>query len=745
MKNAFRIFFSLLFALLSSVPSMAAPPKTLSYQGVLTNAAAVPVNSTQSITFSLYALPIGGLPLWSETQPSVTVNNGLFAVTLGSVTPITLPFDATYYLGVQVGADQEMSPRQPLAASAYAITALSVDATGTVPGSTVVGPISAAGAGTNNTFVGAGAGNATSTGNTNVAFGSIALAALTTGSANTALGVQALSVADSSANNTALGRSALRFTTGGNNIGIGAFAGSLIATGNNNIAIGNNGTGSDASTIRIGSSGFGPYRAFVEGIRGITPASSDVLPVIIDVNGQLGTSTFAAISPIREPGANNTFGGTGAGNTSLTGDGNVAFGRNALPAVTTGIWNAATGYRSMLLNQDGNFNTANGLEALASNVSGNNNTAVGVRALLNSTAASNIAIGANAGASLTTGGENIAIGHVGVAAEAKTTRIGTNGSQTRAFIAGVRGVTTDNADALPVGIDSAGQLGNLASIPGSLISGPIAASTAQFQNTIIGAGAASNAVGEQNTVFGADALKNATSASNNIAIGPSALLANQTGGGNTAIGRFALGQVTGSENIGIGTNAGMELTTGNYNIVIGTNQGSAGESRTIRIGSQAVTEFDGPYRAFIQGISGVTSSSGVPVFVNSSGQLGTATSSRRFKENIASMSDASAGLMRLNPVTFNYLNGLDDGQKLTQYGLIAEEVAEVYPGLVVKTPDGQAETVRYHFLTPMLLNEVQKQQRVIASQAARIDALEKQSVRMAALLEKLESSPAAER
>jgi hypothetical protein len=89
--------------------------------------------------------------------------------------------------------------------------------------------------------------------------------------------------------------------------------------------------------------------------------------------------------------------------------------------------------------------------------------------------------------------------------------------------------------------------------------------------------------------------------------------------------------------------------------------------------------------------------------------LGVATSSRRFKEDIHDMADASDGLMRLRPVTFRYKQPFDDGTKPIQYGLIAEEVAEVYPDLVAHSADGQIETVKYQVLDPMLLNEVQKQ------------------------------------
>jgi hypothetical protein len=70
---------------------------------------------------------------------------------------------------------------------------------------------------------------------------------------------------------------------------------------------------------------------------------------------------------------------------------------------------------------------------------------------------------------------------------------------------------------------------------------------------------------------------------------------------------------------------------------------------------------------------------------------------------------ASSGLLRLCPVTFGYKRAYEDGSKPIDYGLIAEEVANVYPGLVVTGKDGQIQTVQFQKLTPMLLNELQKQ------------------------------------
>jgi hypothetical protein len=145
------------------------------------------------------------------------------------------------------------------------------------------------------------------------------------------------------------------------------------------------------------------------------------------------------------------------------------------------------------------------------------------------------------------------------------------------------------------------------------------------------------------------------------------------------------------------------------NIDIG-HSGVGGESNTIRIGTAGTHT-----AAFIAGISGATSASGVNVFVNSAGQLGTATSSRRFKQDIADLGVESDILMKLRPVAFYYKPELDSTHT-RQYGLVAEEVAQIAPNLVVFDGEGKPQTVRYHFVNAMLLNEVQKQRRLIEAQ-----------------------------
>jgi hypothetical protein len=146
------------------------------------------------------------------------------------------------------------------------------------------------------------------------------------------------------------------------------------------------------------------------------------------------------------------------------------------------------------------------------------------------------------------------------------------------------------------------------------------------------------------------------------------------------------------------------LGGGSNNIHVG-NGGAPADSGTIRIGtSGSQTSF------FAAGVRGVTTANNnaVPVVIDSNGQFGTVSSSRRYKEDIQDMGEASRGLMRLRPVTFRYQKPFADGSKPIQYGLIAEEVNEVYPDLVAHSADGQIETVKYQVLDSMLLNEVQR-------------------------------------
>jgi hypothetical protein len=248
--------------------------------------------------------------------------------------------------------------------------------------------------------------------------------------------------------------------------------------------------------------------------------------------------------------------------------------------------------------------------------------------------------------------------------------------------------------------------------------GALSVNTTGSGNTAVGLDAlAMNTTGSSNTATGAQALIFNTTGINNTATGNGALDFNTTGNANTASGTLALlNNFSGSNNIAIGYEAGYNVT-GSNNIDIGS-QGSGGDSGVIRIGTEGTQT-----SALVAGIYGVNTS-GIPVYVNSSGQLGTVSSSRRYKDDIQDMADASSGLMHLRPVTFRYKKPFSDGSKPIQYGLIAEEVAEVYPDLVARTADGQVETVKYQVLDSMLLNELQKQNTTISAQKEQIGAQE---------------------
>jgi len=182
-----------------------------------------------------------------------------------------------------------------------------------------------------------------------------------------------------------------------------------------------------------------------------------------------------------------------------------------------------------------------------------------------------------------------------------------------------------------------------------------------------------NQTGSHNTAVGSSALQNCTSGDQNVAVGEEALGGNIGGRQNTAIGFYSLSSFTsGQNNIALGQGAGASITTGNNNIFIG-NTGSDGDSGVIRIGTSGTH-----LSTSIAGIYNHAAASGVPVYIVSSGQLGTVTSSAKFKKDIQSMGDASDVLLALKPVTFHYKPEIDpDG--IAQFGLIAEEVDKVAP------------------------------------------------------------------
>ena len=238
-------------------------------------------------------------------------------------------------------------------------------------------------------------------------------------------------------------------------------------------------------------------------------------------------------------------------------------------------------------------------------------------------------------------------------------------------------------------------------------------------STAVGHNALADSTGSKNTAIGSLALQGNTTGHHNTAAGFSALLTNTTGSKNAAFGAQALSQSTGTKNIAIGFQAGATLTTGNNNIYIG-NQGAGSEFQTIRIGTAQTG-------TFIAGIANATVSNAATVIIDTTtGQLGVPLSSARYKQDIVPMGNRSEKVLDLRPVTFAYK---DDARAITHYGLIAEEVATVYPDLVTRTASGEVQTVKYQELIPMLLNELQRQRQEFQQQLAELRAIVGQDCR----------------
>ena len=357
-----------------------------------------------------------------------------------------------------------------------------------------------------------------------------------------------------------------------------------------------------------------------------------------------------AVSPAPDGGypGGNTAEGTNALFSLTSGSWNTAVGAQALNHDTTGGANTATGFQALFNNTIGNRNTAYGSRSLYRNFTGEENTATGVQALMNNAVDQNTADGFQALMNNRSGALNVATGW-------------------RALFRNDVGEenTATGAQSL-------------------------------FHNT----------TGSSNTATGARALLSNTEGHENTATGYQALLSNTIGFDNTAYGECALCSVTtGGSNIGLGTFAGDHLTTGSFNIEIG-NEGLTNDSGTIRLGTQGYQE-----RTFVAGISGVAVA-GDPVVVNFSGQLGVASCSARFKDEIKPMGKASEAILAFKPVTFHYKKDIDPRGR-PQFGLIAEEVAKVNPDLVSHDEKGELYTVRYEAVNAMLLNEFLKEHRTV--------------------------------
>jgi trimeric autotransporter adhesin len=165
-----------------------------------------------------------------------------------------------------------------------------------------------------------------------------------------------------------------------------------------------------------------------------------------------------------------------------------------------------------------------------------------------------------------------------------------------------------------------------------------------------------NVDGGFNTAIGHSALVSNANGSYNTANGYNALRLNITGSDNTAIGDGALfNNSSGGQNTALGENAGFSQTTGSGNVYIGSGiTGVAGESNA----------------CYIASIFNQTSPNGAQVLINADNKLGTSTSSKRFKNDIQPMNNATQALFSLKPITFRYKKEIDP-IGISQFGLVA--------------------------------------------------------------------------
>lgn len=309
----------------------------------------------------------------------------------------------------------------------------------------------------------------------------------------------------------------------------------------------------------------------------------------------------------------------------------------------------------------------------------------------------NTAEGQNALLSLATGGYNTAVGYLSLATNATgqlNTAIGAG-----TLLANTSDENTATGAAALLSNATGGQ--NTATGAFALFS-----NTAGVRNTANGDRALySNTSGGYNTAYGAGSLALSLEGVNNTSIGFNSLTSHTVGDGNTAVGFYALANhVSGDGNVALGIRAGAGVTTASNVICIGADGADVDNS------------------CYIGNIFGSTSPNGVAVLVDSNGRLGTMTSSKRFKEAIKPMNEASQALFALKPVAFRYNREIDPAGT-SQLGLVAEEVEEVNPDLVVHDRQGKPYSVRYDQITAMLLNEFLKEHRTVRDLQTHVVAL----------------------
>ncbi|VAX37221.1 hypothetical protein MNBD_UNCLBAC01-817 [hydrothermal vent metagenome] len=128
MKKTLLSLILTIFMICLTVASVRADiPELINFQGRVTDTAGTPLNGDYSITFRIYDAQSGGAILWNETQSTVSVNNGIFSILLGSVSTLNIAFDIPYWISMEVNNDGEMTPRQAITSVGYSFHAKTSD------------------------------------------------------------------------------------------------------------------------------------------------------------------------------------------------------------------------------------------------------------------------------------------------------------------------------------------------------------------------------------------------------------------------------------------------------------------------------------------------------------------------------------------------------------------------------------------------------------------------------------------
>jgi hypothetical protein len=466
------------------------------------------------------------------------------------------------------------------------------------------------------------------------------------------------------------GASFVHFGIGANNLYVGQSAGNPASAGSSNTAF-----GKDALASSTGSA-----------------------------NTALGMEALEA----NTTGSSNSALGQGALRANTTGSFNSAFGRWALLSNATGSRNSAGGQNALRLNADGSDNSAFGVASLYANVSGSFNSAFGYRTLATHTGSYSSAFGADALAVSDGTEPNDAFGRQALTAN-------TSGGGNAAFGHGALLANDTLSGNSVFGHDAMrSALGKEIVLPGDEYNPPVYAYGGD-DSIVFGQGALATATTDVGDAIAFGQYVAGAGDFVGVAFGAEAFSQAHAGGIGFGFQTLASSQL--ANNIAIGAEAGSNSNTATDNIYIG-HIGNPTESARIRIGTSG-TQTD----AKITGIFGATASAGVAMTVQPDGRLLGPPSSERFKRDVRDLEDASDVLAALRPVVFRYREAEPDGERPRQYGLIAEEVAQVAPDLVATDADGRPYSVRYQKLAPLLLAELKDQFDVAREQEHTIAAL----------------------